>query len=118
MDGSNGGAPEPVWRECTVQWKTKDCPAVAAWIAHADGRGVGVIVYTTPQDKLVTGNRLHEPYKREFRYVVSGFLDGVAPTVEQAMIDAAACARCANPDQSQSRFKSREQWLCCAITLK
>lgn len=116
MDGSQDRT-QVEWHECTVKWRHGDVPALAAWVTHADGRGVGVIVYTTPVDTLRTGARVGRQYARHFNYTVSGHMNGQAGTVEQAKIDAVACARCANPDTSTSTFKTKFMWMAKAVTL-
>ncbi len=102
------------WIECTVKWQQVDAPALAVWV-----NGVGVIVYTTPVDTLKVGARVSSPYDRRFRYVLSGHMDGVSTSIEQAKIDAVKCAGCVrDADKGNVRYKTQEQWMKYAITAK
>jgi hypothetical protein len=102
------------WHDCTVKWQQVDAPALAAWV-----NGVGVIIYTTPVDTLKVGARVSSPYERRFRYVLSGHMDGLSTSIEQAQIDAVKCADCvAGIEKTNVRYKTREQWMKYAITVK
>lgn len=106
-------ATEIQWYECTVKWQREDAPALAAWV-----NGIGIIVYTAPVDTLKVGTRVSSPYDRRYRYVLSGHMDGLSTSVAQAQIDAIKCTQCANPAKSESRYKTKEQWMKYAITVK
>ncbi len=102
------------WIECTVKWQHVDAPALAAWV-----NGVGIIVYTAPVDTLKVGTRVSSPYERRFRYVLSGHMDGLSTSIEQAQIDAVKCAGCiAGVEKANTRYKTRDQWMKYAITVR